>query len=277
MGAALAYYTVFSIGPLVLIAVAIAGLVFGRDAAQNEIFHTLKGLVGASGADVIQAAVQGASKQRTGILMTIVGTAVLLFGASGVFGELHAALNNIWSVKLRRVGIIGTVRERFLSLTMVLGVGFLLLVSLVLTTALAIVGKWLASWLPGGEVLWQAVNFAISLGVIAVLFALLFKFVPDVKQRWREVLIAGAVTSVLFSLGKLGLGLYLGKSNVGSAYGAAGSLIVLLVWIYYSAQIVYFGAELSRALAAAAHVDVAPARIAKSVSATLPLRGRTNP
>ncbi len=266
MGAALAYYTAFSIGPLLLIAIAIAGLVFGREAAAGEVFNTLQGLIGSSGASVVQKAIEGASKQGATIWASILGVITLLIGASGVFAELHQALNDVWSVQLEKKGIWTTLRKRFFSLTMVLGVGFLLLVSLLLTTALGVVGRWLSHTLPGGEALWQVINFAISLGIVSLLFALLFKYVPDIKIGWREVLYAGVLTSLLFTIGKTLLGLYIGKGKVGSAYGAAGSLIVLLLWVYYSAQILYFGAELSRALAATWHARVEPARMAESVS-----------
>jgi membrane protein len=265
MGASLAYYTVFSLGPMLLIAIVIAGAVFGREAASNQVFETLKDLMGPSGADVAQKAIAGASQEGASILASIVGGVTLLFGASGVFSELNQALNDIWSVTLRKVGMWNTLRERFLSMTMVLGVGFLLLVSLLLTAALGVIGRWLEGWLPGGEAIWQVVNFIVSFALISFLFAAIFKYVPDIKVRWREVLIAGAVTSLLFSLGKLGLGLYLSKGAVGSAYGAAASLIVLLVWVYYSAQILFFGAELSRALTLAARAKVTPARMADGV------------
>lgn len=265
MGASLSYYTVFSIGPLLLIAIAVAGMVFGREAAQNEVFDTLKGFLGASGADVVQNAVQSASKKSSSILATIVSVALLLVTASGVFAELHTAMNDMWGVKLKKSTIWRAVRSRFLSMTMVFGVAFLLLVSLLISTVLGVVGKWLSETLPGGETLWQIINFGISLAIIAVLFAAMFKYVPDLRMRWREAFIGGAVTSLLFTLGKLGISLYISKGDVGSGYGAAGSLIVLLIWVYYSSQIVFFGAEICRAIVVAREAPVRPARMAESV------------
>ena len=264
MGAALSYYTVFSIGPLIVIAIAVAGAVFGQDAAQNRIFDQLKQLLGGSAATVVQDAVKGASKPGSSVVATVLGVVTLLIGATGAFGELHEGLNTIWGLQVKpNASVKAFVVERFLSFTMVLGTGFLLLVSLIMTTALAVTGKWLSGALPGGEVLWQGINFVISLAVISLVFTLLFKYLPDIRIRWLESVVAGAVTALFFSLGKFGLGLYIGKAQVASAYGAAGSLIVLLVWVYYSAQILYFGSEVSRALAKELGTKVVPARQAE--------------
>jgi membrane protein len=266
MGGALSYYTAFSIGPLLLIAISLAGILFGPEAARNEVFQQLRGIAGDDAARAIQDAVQGAHKESTSILASIVGVVSLLIGATGVFGELHDALNTIWGVEAKaHQGILKILRERFLSFTMVLGTGFLLIVSLVLTATLSFVGKWLSGSLPGGEALWQVVNSVVSFVLISLVFALILKYVPDIRVRWREVLIGGFVTGLLFTLGKLGLGLYVGKAAVASTYGAAGSLLVLLLWVFYSAQILYFGAELSRALAKAAGVEVKPRRTAIKV------------
>jgi membrane protein len=269
LGAALAYYTVFSIGPLLLISVAIAGVVFGAEAASNQIYETLHGLVGEAGATVVQDAVKNADKPDTSVLATILGIASLLFGASGVFGELHDALNTVWGVKAKELkglrNIVGILKERLLSFSMVLGTGFLLLVSLVVTSVLSVVGKWLSSTLPGGEVVWQIINFIIAQAVITSIFAAIFLYVPDVRMRWREGVIAGFVTAIMFNLGKLAIGVYIGKADLASTYGAAGSLIVLLVWIYYSSQILYFGAEMSRALAHKLGTQVTPRREAATV------------
>jgi membrane protein len=185
-----------------------------------------------------------------GIVSSIVGIVVLLFGASGVFGELQAALNTVWEVQPKPDrGLWGMIKDRFFSFTMVLGVGFLLLVSLLLSAALSAVGRFLSERLPGGEALWQVLNFVISLGVVTSLFALIFKVVPDVKIEWRNVWIGAAVTALLFTLGKFLLGLYLGKASFASMYGAAGSLVVLVVWVYYSAQILFLGAEFTQVYA----------------------------
>lgn len=265
MGAALAYYTAFSVGPLLLIAISLAGLLFGPEAARNEVFQQLRGIAGDDAARAIQDAVQGADKESTSILTSLVGLVMLLFGATGVFGELHDALNTIWGVEAKAQGLLTILRERFLSFTMVLGTGFLLIVSLVLTAALGFLGKWLSSSLPGGEVLWQIVNGVVSFAVISLVFALILKYVPDIRVRWREMLVGGFVTGLLFSVGKLALGLYVGKVALASTYGAAGSLLVLLLWVFFSAQILYFGAELSRALTKAAGVEVKPRRTAVKV------------
>ncbi|MDQ6693283.1 MAG: YihY/virulence factor BrkB family protein [Chloroflexota bacterium] len=248
LGAALAYYTIFSIGPLLLIAIAVAGLVFSG--AQAQMVSTIQGMVGKEGADTIASAIKSASKPSSSIIATIIGLITLLFGASGVFGQLKDALNTIWEVKPKPgLGILAMLRERFLSFGMVLGTGFLLLVSLVVTAAVSALGSFLSSNLPGGEFLWQIINFAISILIVALMFALLFKFLPDAKIAWKDVWVGSIFTAVLFTLGQLGLGVYLGKGSVGSAYGAAGSIIIVLVWIYYSAQIMFFGAEFTQVYA----------------------------
>jgi len=250
LGAALAYYTIFSIAPLLLIAIAIAGMVFGKQAARHEITGQLQGLLGTSGAHAIEEMLVNAAKPRAGIIATIVGVITLIFGASGVFTQLKDALNTIWNVPPKEAGgIMTTIRQQFLSITMVFGVGFLLLVSLVFDAAIAGVGKYASRVLPGGEAVWQALQLVVSFGVVLVLFAIIFRFLPDTKVEWRDVRFGAIFTAVLFILGKFGLALYIGKSAVGSSYGAAGSLIVLLVWIYWSAQILFFGAEFTQVYA----------------------------
>ncbi len=249
IAASLACYTLLSIAPLVVLCVAIAGMVFGRDAAQGQIAGELGSVVGAQGAEAIQSIVANAKSPGTGLLASIGGTAVLLFGASGVFGELQAALNTVWEVQAKPGrGFWGLIKDRFFSFTMVLGVGFLLLVSLVLSAALAGVGKYLTEAAPLAP-LWQSLNVIVSLGVTALVFALIFKIIPDVKIGWRDVWVGALVTSILFSLGRLLLGLYIGRSSVSSAYGAAGSLAALIVWVYYSGQIFLFGAEFTQVYA----------------------------
>jgi membrane protein len=201
------------------------------------------------------------------VLGTIVGIVVLLFGASGVFGELQDSLNTIWEVAPRPGrGIWGVIKDRFFSFTMVLGVAFLLLVSLVVSTALAALGHWLSNSIAGVEWLWQILNFLISLAMIALLFALLFKVVPDVKIRWRDVWIGASVTAVLFTIGKLLIGLYVGKAGVASPYGAAGSLVVIVVWVFYSAHILFVGAEFTQVYARAFGSPLEPARGAVAVT-----------
>lgn len=250
LAAALAYYTVLSIAPLLVLAVAVAGLVFGEEAARGQIASELSSVVGPQAGEGIQTVLTHAKKPDEGVLGSIVGGLVLLFGASGVFGELQSSLNAIWDVAPKPGrGIWGVVRQRFFSFTMVLGVAFLLLVSLVLSAVLTGLGNFLESHLPGGAVLWEIVNFAVSLGVITALFALLFKVVPDVQITWRDVWMGAAFTAVLFTLGKFLLGLYLGRASVASPYGAAGSVIVLVIWVYYAAQILFLGAEFTQVYA----------------------------
>lgn len=251
LGAALAFYTVFSLAPLLVITIAIAGLVLGQDAAQGQIFDQLRILIGAASAEAVQDVVQNANtKPATGVLTTIIGVLALLFGASGVFGQLQTSLNAIWGVEPKPGrGVWGIVQDRILSFGFILVVGFLLLVSLVLTTAIAFAGEWLGGMFPAIETIVQIANSILSLAVITLLFAMIFKFMPDAKIAWHDVWIGAFITAALFTVGKLVLGLYLGKSSVGSSYGAANSLIVLLLWVYYSSQIVFFGAEFTRAYA----------------------------
>jgi len=250
LGAALAYYTIFSLAPLLLIVIAIAGLAFGHDAAQNKIFAQLHGVLGASTAEGVQEMVKNAAKPKSGTVATVLGIATLLLGASGVFGQLKDALNTIWDVKPKEGrGIMGMIKDRFLSFAMVFGLGFLLLVSLVIDTAIAAMGKYAGNHLPGGEALWHIVELAFSFCVITVLMAGIFRLLPDLKIEWRDVWFGAALTSLLFVLGKFALGIYFAKSAVGSSFGAAGSLVLVLLWVYYSAQILLFGAEFTQVFA----------------------------
>jgi membrane protein len=250
LGASLAYYTIFSIAPLLLIAISIAGIVFGKEAAQGELLGQLRSVLGPAAADMLQQMIANAAKPRTGTIATIVGIVTLLLGAAGVFGQLKEALNTIWDVEPRKGGgILAAIKQRFLSMAMVLGVGFLLLVSLIIDAAISAAGKFLGNRLPGGEALWQSVQIAVSLCIVTLLFALIFRLLPDTRIAWRDVWPGAAVTAVLFVIGKFALGLYLGKSSVGSSYGAAGSLVLLLLWIYYSAQILLAGAEFTQVYA----------------------------
>ena len=251
LGAALAFYTVFSLAPLLIITVSIAGLVFGREAAQGQIFDQLRSLVGEASAGAMQDVVQNAnSTPATGLVATLIGIVTLIVGASGVFGQMQTSLNFIWGVQSKPGrGILGLLQDRVLSFGFILVVGFLLLISLLLTTAIAFIAEWFGGIVPGIETLIQASNAILSLAVITLLFAMIFKFLPDAKIAWRDVWIGALITAALFTVGKEVLGLYLGKSGVGSSYGAAGSLIVLLLWVYYSAQIVFFGAEFTKVYA----------------------------
>jgi membrane protein len=250
LAAAMAFYTLLSLAPLVMISIAVAGWVLGDEAARGYIGDELAKVVGPEAGEGVETVVAAADAPEEGILGSIVGLAVLLFGASGVFKELQASLNTIWDVEPKPGrGFLGVIRDRFFSFTMVLGVAFLLLVSLVLSTALSAVGKFMSGTLPGGEVVWQIINFSVSLAVIAALFALIFKVVPDVEIKWRDVWPGALVTALLFTVGKFSLGLYLGRSSVSSSYGAAGSLIVLVIWVYYATQILFFGAEFTQVYA----------------------------
>src|SRR5882724_3671056 len=247
LAAALAYYSLLSLAPLLVIAVAVAGVFFGPDAARGKVAGELGAVVGGQAAQGIQAVVASARSPASGLLGTVVGVVTLFVGASGVFGELQSSLNTIWEVKAKPGrGIWGQVKDRFFSFTMVLGVAFLLLVSLIVTSILSAIGARFSTLLPGGEMLWQAVNFVFSLSVVTALFALIFKYIPDAVVRWRDVWLGALVTALLFTVGKFLLGLYLGKAAVGSSYGAAGSIIVLVVWVYYATQIFLLGAEFTQ-------------------------------
>jgi membrane protein len=250
MAAALAYYTVFALAPILVISIAVAGLVLGQDAAEGRIVGQLSGLIGSTSAAALEAMIAAARKPSSGILATIIGLATLLFGATGVFGELQDSLDTIWGVKPRPGrGLLGMLKDRFISFTMVLGIGFLLLVSLVVSAAISALGAWLGGLLPLPELVMQAINLGVSIAVVTVLFAMIFRVLPDVEIEWRDVWVGALFTAILFALGKLAIGLYLGKSSLSSSYGAAGALVVILVWVYYSAQILFFGAELTRAWA----------------------------
>lgn len=248
LGASLSYYTLFALAPVMVIAIAIAGFVFGAEAARGEIVAQIQGLVGHEGARAVQAMLQGVAKRSDSILATIIGLVTLFLGATGVFLELQAALNGIWRVKPKpSAGVIEILRQRLISFGLVVGVGFLLLVSLVVSAALSALQKFLGAYLPGYAILGQALNVVVSLAVITLLFAMIYKVLPDVELAWRDVWIGGLVTAGLFSIGKLVIGLYLGTSSTASTYGAAASVIVLLLWVYYSSQIVLLGAEFTRA------------------------------
>lgn len=252
LGAGLAYYTVFSIAPLLLIAVAIAGMVFGHKAASGAIQQQLAGALGESTAKAVNEMIVSASKPKSGTLATIIGVVTLLFGAAGVFGQLQEALDTIWNVeRANSAGFIGMIKDRFLSMAMVFGIGFLLLVTLVIDTAISAMGKWIGPRVPGGEAMLQSVQMIVSFGLVTVLFALTFRYLPHVRVAWKDVWSGAAFTSFLFVVGKLGLSLYIGKAAVGSAYGAAGSLVIILIWVYWSSQILFFGAEFTQVYARA--------------------------
>lgn len=250
LAASLSYYTLLSVAPLSLLCVAVVGFFFGEEAARGQIATQLSATTGPEAANAIQNVVRNAHQSDAGLLSTIAGIVMALVGASGVFGELQTALNTMWGVKPKPDrGWKGFIRDRFLSFTMVLAVAFILLASLAVSAGLSTAGKYLSDSLPGGAGVWQVVNFLISLGVITGLFTLIFKVVPDAEMRWRDAAVGGFATAVLFTIGKLLLGLYLGRSSVGSAYGAAGSIVAFVVWVYYAAQILFLGAEFTRVYA----------------------------
>jgi membrane protein len=250
LGAALAFYTALSMAPLLVISLRVTATFFGDEAAAGEIERQGQAMIGKQGAQALQAMVENAHQDDSGTLAAVLGVVTLLFGASGVFGQLQDSLNTIWEVQPRPGrGVWGFVRDRFLSFAMVMGCAFLLLVSLVVSTGLSAAMKFTQGF--GDEFHWiaGAINFVASFAVITGIFALTFKMVPDVKVSWHDVWIGAVITALLFVIGKFALGLYLGRSSMASSYGMAGSLIVLLVWVYYSAQIVFFGAEFTQVYA----------------------------
>ena len=245
LAAALAYYTMLSIAPLLIISLKIVGAVFGEEAARGQIETYVRGNVGPQGAEAVEQMIANAGKDDAGIVAALISTVVLLFSASGVFGELQDSLNTIWEVKPKPDRSWGDlIRERFFSFTLVLGTAFILLVSLVVSAVVAGATERFAAAELG--MIWTVLHFAISVTVVTVLFALIFKYIPDVKVPWRDVWFGAAVTAVLFSIGKLALGWYLGRGSTTSLYGAAGSLVALLIWVYYAAQILFFGAEITQ-------------------------------
>jgi membrane protein len=268
LGAALAYYTVFSLAPLVLVLLAIVSLIFRNDpgGAWNKITEQMSYFLDKSAVEVVQNIAQKAAQPNKSVLATVIGVVLALFGASGVFGQLQDALNTVWGVKAKPgAGIWGFLRSRFLSFAMVGGVCFLLLVSLTLESLLKGFSHYVQSVLPGGIVIALAAYWIFDLAVVILLFAIIFKFLPDAEIRWRDVWIGAAITAIFFAIGKWALGLYLGSGSAASAYGAASSLITLLLWVYYSSQILLFGAEFTQVYANRAGRDIQPAEHAVRV------------
>jgi membrane protein len=262
MGAALAFYSILSLAPLVVLAVTIVGLAFGDAQARQQIATQAESLIGKEGGDAVRSMLQSAHKPAEGIIAAVIGIVTLIFGASGVFGELQEALNRMWDVSEKpKGGIWAKVRQRLFSFGMVLAVGFLLLVSLLLSACLAAAGKFLSDFLPLPEFALHIADFLFSLASISLLFALIFKYVPDAQVPMKDVWLGAAATALLFTIGKFLIGLYLGKAAVGSAYGAAGSFVVVVVWIYYSAMIFLFGAEFTHMLATAPETPLRSIRI----------------
>ena len=261
LGAALAYYTVFSLAPLILVLLAIVGLLFRNDpaGAWNKISEQMSYFLDKSAVEVVQNIAQKAAQPNKSVLATVIGVLLALFGASGVFGQLQDALNTVWGVKAKPGGgIWGFLRSRFLSFAMVGGICFLLLVSLALESVLKAFSHYVQSVLPGGIVIALATYWVFDLAVVILLFAIIFKFLPDAEIRWRDVWIGAGMTAIFFAIGKWALGLYLGSGSAPSAYGAASSLITLLLWVYYSSQILLFGAEFTQVYASRAGRCIKP-------------------
>jgi len=248
-GAAIAYYTIFALAPVLLIAIAIAGLVFGHDAAQGAIVDQLSGLMGQQSAEALQSMLKSASTARSSMLATVIGVATLLVTATGVFSEIQTSLNAIWRAEPSTSAVSRLIRARLVSLGLVLALGFLLTVSLAVSAALAALGTYLNGVFPAISVLLHIANFTISFVLMALLFAAIYKFLPDTSIAWRDVWTGAVATSLLLTIGKSLIGLYIGSSQVASSYGAAGALIVILTWIYYSAQIFLLGAEFTKCYA----------------------------
>ena len=245
MGAALSYYTLFSIAPLLIVVIAVAGMVFGQEASQGAIVGQLRGIMGEEGAVAVEGLLKSAREPAKSIVATIGGIATLLLGSTAIFAELQSALDRIWRVPAakKESGIWRLLRRRLLSFGLVLAVGFLLMISLVVSAALAALGEWWGGWLEGWDVFLEVLNFAVSFGIFTLFFAMIYKIMPRAKISWHDVWTGAAVTALLFTIGKALIGLYLAKSSLASGFGAAGSLAVLLVWVYYSAQIFLLGAE----------------------------------
>lgn len=265
MGAALSYYTVFSLAPVLVLVISIAGLAFGNDAAEGRIVGELQGLLGAEAAQVIQTMLAKANDRGSGVVSTVVGFVMLLVGATGVLIELQDAINTVWKVAPKPgSGIKGIIRERLLSFGIIVSFGFILLVSLIFSALLAGMGSMMSRFIPGWVVVGYVLNYAVVLGIMTALIALIYKVLPDVKIAWRDVWFGALATSLLFQLGKFAIGMYVGKASIASPFGAAGSLAVLLVWVYYSSQIILLGAEFTRvsALRRGARIEPSPHAIA---------------
>jgi membrane protein len=278
LGASLAYYTLFSVAPVLLISIAIAGYFFGVDAVRGEIARQLDDLIGREAAEAVQALLEGARRSESSRVAAIVGGVTFLIAATGAFMELQHALNTIFRVKLdvakSRSKILELIWDRLRSFSLVLSLGFLLTVSLVASAALSALSGWFGrTTIVGSPVLWQVVNVGMSMVMLTVLFMLIFRYLPDVRMQWRHVWVGAVITALLFILGKEAIGLYLGRSSVASSYGAAGSVVVLLLWVYYASQIILFGAELTRVMAHHNGVDPPPNALASHDPKARPSEG----
>ena len=267
LGAALAFYAIFALAPLLLIVIAIAGSVFGQEAAEGHIIGQIQGLVGEESAKAIQSMIEEARKPTAGVIATVLALVLLLLGATGVFAQLQEALNTIWRVEEKPgEGVWQALRNRFISLLAILGTGFLLLISLVISAGLSAIGTTLEHFISVPALLLQLINFFVSFAIVTLLFAMIYKLLPDASIQWSDVWIGAIITSLLFTIGKFLIGFYLSKSDVGIAYGAAGSLVVMLIWVYYASQIFLFGAEFTAVyaesrgshLASSPHIQTKP-------------------
>lgn len=279
LAAALSYYTLFSIAPLLVIVISIAGFAFGRDAAQNRIVETIQDLVGRESAMAIQAIIQNAgSKPNSGVLSSVLGLLMLLIGAGGVVGQLQTSLNTIWGVTPQAGrDIWGFLRQRFISFGLVLGIGFLLLVSLAVSALVTGLSRFIGDLFGATPFVAHTFDFLVSLVFVTMLFAMIYKILPDVEIEWRDVWIGAALTSVLFSIGKIGIGMYLGSTGVTSPYGAAGSLITILLWVYYSSLIFFLGAEFTQVYACVHGSGIVPAKHAQPIATENETQKRESP
>lgn len=249
LGAALAYYAIFSVGPLLIVVIFIVGAIFGEAAARGEVLNTIKSYIGDDGAKTIQSLIENAHRPGAGTLASIVGIIGLLFGAMGIFGQLKNALNLIWEVPQQQGGILNMVFTNLLTFLMVLISVAVLMLSLVANAGLTALGPLVSDQVPGGSFLWQLVTYGVTLALFTLTFAITFRVLPDLVISWKDVWLGSFITALLFMLGQVGIGIYIGLTNVGSTFGAASSLVVLLVWIFYSAQIVLLGAEITQVYA----------------------------
>src|SRR5919106_4223609 len=279
LAAALSYYTLFSLAPLLIIVIAVAGFAFGREAAQNQIVETLQGMIGQESAQAIQGMIQNASnKPKTGMISTVIGIIALLIGAGGVVGQLQTSLNTIWGVAPKPgQGIWGFVRQRFVSFAMILGIAFLLLVSLAVSALLSGLTQLMGTLLGGAAVVAHLLDIVVSFVFVTALFAMIYKILPDARIQWRDVWVGAALTSFLFTVGKFLIGLYLGSSGVTSTYGAAGSLITVLLWVYYSSLIFFLGAEFTQVYAREYGSGVVPAENAEIAPAASDRKRQSRP
>jgi membrane protein len=271
LGASLAFYATLSLAPLVLLAIALAGLVVGTVAAQTQVLQQFQDLLGNQGAEAVRSMIAHGQNMRATSIASVLGIGTLLFGASQIFSELQSALNKIWEAESYRTGgLVALIRQRFFSFGLVLAIGLLLLVSLLLSAALSGAGKYMRGVLPLPEWILQCFDFLLSIVGTSALFALIFQYIPDPRTRWRCSWIGGVCTAALFSLGKFLIGLYIGKASIATAYGEAGSLVVVIVWVYYSSQIFYFGAELTHVLSAQARrvPELKPGRRRRAVNSS---------